>query len=143
MEGLEKPVKRVLLVEDDPNDEEMSVRALKRAWPTVQLEVARDGLDALNLIEGGGDTVPYDLVYLDIKLPRKSGIELLESIRKDDRYLFTPVVMLTSSAETKDVRRCTQLGANSFIQKALDYKVSIRNLGLSIEHWLSVNHSPR
>jgi len=139
---IEKPPRNVLLVEDDPNDEELEVRALRRAWPSASVTVARDGVEAVERLTSEPPPV-FDLILLDIKLPMRSGIEVLQQIRADARFHLVPIVMLTSSAELSDVRRCYQLGANSYIQKALDFQLFLRNVGMCAEYWLSVNVSPR
>lgn len=134
-----QPVRNVLLVEDDPSDEMLAKRALTRAWPTLKIDVARDGEEAAKVLFGPDSVADYHLILLDIKLPRRTGIELLADIRQDPRYDLIPVVMLTSSAEPADIQRSYALRANSFVQKALDFHDHMNRIGKCVDYWLSVN----
>jgi two-component system response regulator len=136
----------VLLVEDNPNDLELTQRALSRGRFVNRVDVARDGAEALDYlfcrgVHSGRD--PADMprvVLLDIKLPLVGGIEVLEHIRADERTRRLPVVMLTSSAEDRDLTACYRLGANSFIVKPVDidqFFAAIQQVGL---YWLVLNH---
>jgi two-component system response regulator len=104
----------VLLVEDNPDDVELTLRALKRAHVVNPVRVARDGAEALEILFGSRalPTLPR-VVLLDLKLPRVNGLEVLERIRREESTRKLPVVVLTSSREEPDVRRAYELGANS------------------------------
>ena len=138
----------VLLAEDDPADAELIIESLGGDGATRRVHVARDGEEALDLVFGrGGFThraslAPPRLVLLDIKLPKVGGLEVLRRIKSDRRTSAVPVVMLTSSNLVHDVSAVYELGANSFVQKPVDFaefRDAIRLLGL---YWLSVNEPP-
>jgi two-component system response regulator len=138
----------ILLVEDDPNDVELTRHALQRHNLTNRLEVVRDGAEALDflLCTGAyahrqiGDTPK--LVLLDLKLPRVDGFEVLRQIKTDPRTRTIPVVVLTSSGEERDIVESYQLGVNSYIVKPVDYAQfteAVRQIGL---YWLLLNQPP-
>jgi two-component system, response regulator len=139
----------ILLVEDNPDDVKLTQRALKHNNITNRLVVARDGLQALNYLEGVGDTnndsPEWELpavVLLDLKLPKVDGLEVLRRLRGNDRLKLLPVVILTSSNEEQDIIRSYHLGANSYIRKPVDFEQfthSVRELGL---YWLLLNQPP-
>jgi CheY-like chemotaxis protein len=132
----------VLLVEDNPDDEQLATRALRRYDPNLTLEVARDGQEALNrLLESSEDARLPDLVLLDLKLPKVDGIEVLERVRKADRTALLPIVVLTSSDERRDVLACYQRGVNSYVRKPVEYDEYIRGIGEVAAYWLSRNTS--
>jgi CheY-like chemotaxis protein len=140
--------KIILLVEDNPDDEELTVRALKKNNVTNELAIARDGVEALDYLFGTGAyagrdaTVVPGLVLLDLKLPKMDGLEVLRRIRADERTRRMPVVVLTSSKEEQDVIRSYDLGANSYIRKPVDFNQfteAVRQLGL---YWLMLNEVP-
>jgi len=115
--------KTIMLVEDNPNDEALTIRALKKSNDMNEIVVARDGVEALNYLFGEGSysgrdaSVMPDLILLDLKLPRINGLEVLKSIRTDERTKLVPVVILTSSKEKRDLTECYALGANSYIER--------------------------
>lgn len=137
--------KTILLVEDNPDDEELTVRALKKNNVTNSLVVARDGVEALDYLFGTGPYIGRDtatrpgLVLLDLKLPKIDGLEVLRRIRADERTRRMPVTVLTSSKEEQDVIKSYNLGANSYIRKPVDFvqfTEAVRQLGL---YWLMLN----
>ncbi len=139
--------KSILLVEDNPDDEELTLRALKQYNVANEVVVARDGVEALEYLlgDGGGAGEPAclpEVVLLDIKLPKVDGLEVLRRLRGDLRTRRLPVVVLTSSAEEKDRLASYDLGANSYVRKPVDFlefSEAVRQLGL---YWLVLNVSP-
>ncbi len=138
----------ILLVEDNPDDEALTLRALKKNNILNEVVVARDGVEALDFLFGEGAHAGRDLalmpevILLDINLPRINGLEVLEKIRANERTRLLPVVILTTSNEEQDKLRSYTLGANSFIRKPVDFlqfSEAIRQLGL---YWLVLNQSP-
>jgi len=133
--------KLLLLVEDDPDHELLTTRALKRARIANDIRVARDGEEALNLLLGPNPLRPQ-VVLLDLKLPKIDGIEVLRRIREADSTRMLPVVILTSSDEERDIVRSYQLGVNSYIRKPVDFNdfaEATRQLGM---YWLVLNECP-
>jgi two-component system response regulator len=134
----------ILLVEDNPDDADLTVRALEKNDLAKGLVIARDGAEALQLLHGtppGGRLAPR-VVLLDLNLPRIEGIEVLRRIRADERTRLLPVVVLTSSVEEADVVQGYRLGANGYVRKPVDFvafKEAVRTLGL---YWLTLNVSP-
>jgi two-component system response regulator len=134
----------VLIVEDDPDDLELTLHTFGEARITNPIEVARDGQEALDYIfcrgtHAGREAVPPRLILLDLKLPKIGGIEVLRAIKADPRTKGIPVVILTSSREERDLIEGYQLGANSYIQKPVDFaqfQKVIREMGY---YWLVVN----
>lgn len=140
--------KKILLVEDNTDDVLLTLRALQRANILNEVVVARDGEEALDYLTSEGQYAGRDskdlpvVVLLDLKMPRMGGLELLEKIRKVNSLKFLPVVILTSSKEDRDICESYNLGANSYIQKPVDFDQfvqAIRTLGL---YWLVLNVSP-
>jgi CheY-like chemotaxis protein len=137
---------KILLVEDNPDDVALTLRALKSNNITNDVVVAADGVEALDYLFGsGGKPASEDLpavVLLDLKLPKVSGLEVLERIRNDDRTHLLPVVILTSSDEEQDLIRGYKLGANSYVRKPVDFvefTQAAKQLGL---YWLLMNRAP-
>jgi two-component system, response regulator len=140
--------KTVLLVEDNPDDVELTKMALNKNKILNNLVVARDGEEALDYIFGTGSYTGQGmapmpvLTLLDLKLPKIDGIEVLRRIRKDQRTQLYPVVILTSSDEQKDIVEGYRLGANSYVRKPVDFNQfseAVRQLGL---YWLILNEVP-
>jgi two-component system, response regulator len=131
--------KRILLVEDNEDDEIMTVRSLRDGGYAGEIAVARDGQEAVDWVVSGRNV---DLVLLDIRLPKMSGFQVLERIRGNHATRHMPVVMLTASTEQEDMVRSYDLHANSYIRKPVDYKEFervIRTLGL---YWTQYNRTP-
>lgn len=140
--------KTILLVEDNPDDEALALRALKKSRIGNKIVVTRDGAEALDYIFGTGPYSDRDtsempqIILLDLKLPKIDGLEVLRRIRTDERTLLIPVAVLTSSNEEKDIVESYKLGANSYIRKPVDFEQfaeSVRQLGL---YWLVLNEAP-
>lgn len=140
--------KIILLVEDNPDDEVLTLRALKKSNILNEVVVARDGAEALDYLfatgtHAGRDTsVMPEVVLLDLKLPKVDGLEVLRCLRADERTRLLPVVVLTSSDEEQDIIDSYSLGANSYIRKPVDFvqfAEAVRQLGL---YWLVLNVAP-
>lgn len=140
--------KVILLVEDNPDDEALTLRALKRNNIFNAVVVARDGVEALDYLFGTGAHVGRDvsiqpqLILLDLKMPKIDGLEVLRRLRTDERTRLQPVVVLTTSNEDRDVVSSYELGANSYIRKPVDFEQfmeAVRQLGL---YWLVLNTAP-
>jgi len=140
--------KVILLVEDNPDDEALTLRAFRKNNIANEVVVARDGAEALDRVFGAGAHAgkPLDpepaLVLLDLKLPKVDGLEVLRRLRADERTKLLPVVVLTSSKEEQDVVRSYRLGANSYIRKPVDFDQfvqAVKELGL---YWLVLNEAP-
>lgn len=134
--------KTILLVEDNADDEQLTLRAMRQSDVPNLIRVARDGAEAIEALFGAGasKTLP-DLVLLDLKLPKVSGLEVLQKIRSDSRTRALPIVVLTSSDEERDIVESYNLGANSYIRKPVDFDEfidAVRQLGL---YWLSMNRT--
>jgi DNA-binding response OmpR family regulator len=133
--------KLILLVEDDPDHELLTIRALKKANIANEVRVARDGEEAINLLCGPNPIRPQ-VVLLDLKLPKIDGLEVLRRIRECTSTQLMPIVVLTSSDEERDVVRSYQLGVNSYIRKPVnfsDFAEATRQLGM---YWLVLNECP-
>lgn len=139
--------KMILLVEDNPDDEALTLRAVKKHMPHG-IVVARDGAEALDFLFGTGRFTGRDLsvspllVLLDLKLPKVNGLEVLRRIRGDARTRVIPVVVFTSSTEEQDILDCYSLGANSYIRKPVDYNQFCADMKQVMTYWLSVNQLP-
>jgi DNA-binding response OmpR family regulator len=139
------PTRLILLVEDDPDHELLTIRALKKSHVANDVRVARDGEEALTMLFGEGpEALPAlpQVVLLDLKLPKVEGLEVLRRIRASDRTHMLPVVVLTSSDEESDIVRSYKLGVNSYIRKPVnftDFAEATIQLGL---YWLVLNECP-
>ncbi|MFN8290270.1 MAG: response regulator [Chitinophagaceae bacterium] len=139
----------ILLVEDNINDAELTIRELKKHNMANKLAHVKDGEEALDFMFGRGkyetrgNTIHYPkVILLDIQMPKVNGIEVLQALKQDPRTRAVPVVILTSSKEHPDVSKCYELGANSYIVKPVNFEgfaEAIRNLGF---YWLLLNQSP-
>jgi len=140
--------KIILLVEDNPDDVQLTLRALKKSKIMNEVVVAQDGVEALEYLFGTGKYAGRDtkilpqVALLDLKLPRMDGHEVLQRIRNDERTKLLPVVILTTSSEDRDRIESYTVGANSYIRKPVDFNQfaeAINQLGL---YWLVLNEAP-
>jgi two-component system, response regulator len=138
----------ILLVEDNADDEALTMRALEKNNITNKIVVARDGVEALDylfgtgLYEGRDTSMQPELILLDLKLPKVDGFEVLKKLRADERTKLLPVVILTSSKEQQDIANGYGLGANSYVRKPVDFQHfvdAVLQLGL---YWLVLNERP-
>ena len=132
--------KTILLVEDNPDDVKLTLRALKKSNIANDVTVARDGVEALEHLASSAP-LPT-VILLDLKLPQMDGLEVLRRIRAEARWKLLPVVILTTSMEEQDVIKSYGLGANSYIRKPVEFEQfieAVRQLGL---YWLLLNKSP-
>src|SRR5213593_4202178 len=130
----------ILLVEDNPNDAELTQRALKKSDPGTRLAIARDGAEALEYLFS--NRPKPKVIFLDLKLPKIDGIEVLRRVRADDRLRSVPVVVLTSSQEERDISQCYKLGVNSYIVKPVEFDEFYKAIGDLVTYWLVLNKSP-
>ncbi|MEV0131975.1 response regulator [Dactylosporangium sp. NPDC050688] len=130
---------RVLLVEDNPDDLELARLAFERGRFARSVDVARDGAEALDYLFGPGAADPPQVVLLDIKLPLVDGIDVLRRVKADRRTRHIPVVMLTSSAQDRDLHACYELGANSYIVKPVDMEQFMSAVNSIGGYWLGLN----
>lgn len=138
----------ILLIEDNPDDEALTLRALAKNKVANPVVIARDGVEAIECLFGSPEASRRELpplpvlVLLDLKLPRIDGLEVLRRIRADERTSLLPVVVLTTSREQPDVQESYRLGANSYIRKPVDFVAfmeAVRQLGV---YWLELNEPP-
>ncbi len=138
--------KTILLIEDNPKDEALTLRALKKSNLLNRVVVAHDGVEALDYLFGrdpGGNANPMpQLILLDLKLPKIDGLEVLGRIRSDVRTQFLPVVVLTTSTEDKDRMEGYRLGANSYVRKPVDFIQFAEAVGKLGLYWLVLNEPP-
>ncbi len=136
---------RVLLVEDDPADVEIATRALRKSSLLHELDVVRDGQEALDFLFRTGayseaTAVPPDIILLDLNLPKVHGIEVLRRIRASERYAATPVIVLTNSSRDEDINASYRLGSNTYIQKTANFIKTVEALA---EYWAVFASLPR
>ena len=138
----------LLLVEDNPDDEELTLLAFEQSRIVNEVVVAHDGVEALDYLFGRGIYTERDLsdmpalILLDLQLPRLNGLEVLQRLRSDDHTKLIPVVMLTTSNEQQDLINSYRLGCNSYIRKPVDYDqfvTALQQLGM---YWLVLNEPP-
>ncbi|MFZ3136283.1 MAG: response regulator [Thermodesulfovibrionales bacterium] len=140
-------IKNILLVEDDPNDETLTLKALAEYNLANHIIVAHDGAEALDYLyrRGNFENMPKGnpaVVLLDLKLPKISGLEVLRQIKKDEQLRMIPVVVLTSSREERDLEECYRLGVNAYVVKPVDFHEfidAIKKLGV---FWILTNEPP-
>jgi two-component system response regulator len=144
---MEMNPRKILLVEDNPDDEALTIRALRKSKIANEIVVAHNGVEALDYLFGQGEYAGRDLadkpaiVLLDLKLPKLDGLEVLRRLRANDRTRTQPVVVLTSSSEEKDIVESYDLGANSYVRKPVafdQFSDAVAQLGL---YWLMVNQA--
>lgn len=139
----------ILLVEDNPQDVELTLRALKKHNITNQLIVLEDGAEALEFIFCKGKYSQREItnhpkvILLDVKLPKVSGLEVLRAIKADDRTRAIPVVMVTSSRQDPDIKTAYDYGANSYVVKPLDFNAFVEAMSQLGLYWLLVNNVPK
>ncbi|MEP6850816.1 MAG: response regulator [Acidobacteriota bacterium] len=140
--------KVILLVEDNPKDEALTMRALKKSNVVNKVDVVRDGVEALDYLfctgeyESRDPNVMPQLVLLDLKLPKMDGLQVLQKMREDERTKLLPVVVFTSSSEQEDMLKSYNLGANSYVRKPVEFEEfseATRQLGV---YWLLLNQPP-
>jgi two-component system response regulator len=140
--------KHILLVEDDPDDVKLTLKALEKSRIANKVEVVQDGVEALDYLFGTGKFAGRDrsimpqLILLDLKMPKMDGLEVLRRIRSDEGTKPLPVVILTTSTEDKDRVESYRLGANSYVRKPVDFHQfadAVQQLGL---YWLVLNEAP-
>lgn len=136
--------KTILLVEDSPDDEELTLLAFEQNGITDAVQVARDGAEALELLFGpdGHGGIRPAVVLLDLKLPKVDGLEVLRRIRADERTRSLPVVVLTSSREEQDLHRSYSLGCNSYVRKPVDFAEFLETIRQLSLYWLLLNEVP-
>lgn len=138
----------ILLVEDNPDDQKLTIRALKKNHITNDIVIAEDGVQALDYLFGTGEFAGRDsrqrpaLVLLDLKLPKIDGLEVLARLRADERTKMVPVVILTSSKEEQDLIKGYELGANSYVQKPVNFLEFVEAAGRLGVYWLMLNEPP-
>ncbi|MBI3420784.1 MAG: response regulator [Candidatus Sungbacteria bacterium] len=139
----------ILLVEDNPSDAELTLRALSKHNLANKVLVVKDGEEALEFIFCTGRyaerniNIPPKVILLDLKLPKVNGLEVLKNIKTDERTKTIPVVVVTSSQEDQDHKESYQLGANSYIQKPIDFDGFVKALSEGGVYWLAINKPPR
>ena len=145
---MEKKIKKILLIEDNPDDEALTLRALKKNNILNEVVVARDGEEALEYLfgtgkyEGRDTSIQPQVILLDLQLPKLSGHEVLKQLRADKRTKLQPVVILTTSSEEMDIVSSYENGANSYTRKPVDFNQfieAVKQLGL---YWLVLNEAP-
>lgn len=138
--------KFILLVEDNPDDEELTMRALRKI--ANEIVIVRDGSEALEFVFGSGKFAGRDtehmpaVILLDLKLPKLSGLDVLQRLRADPRSKLVPVVVLTSSSEDEDMLRSYRFGANSYVRKPVEFAAfanAVTQLGV---YWMLLNEAP-
>ena len=143
-----KKATTIILAEDNPDDAELTLRALRKSNICNEIVHVRDGQEAVDYLFGNGDDRIHEtnhrslIILLDLKMPKLNGLEVLARIRKDDRTKFIPTVILTSSKEEQDLVSGYKSGANSYVRKPVDFNKfveAVHHIGL---YWLLINESP-
>ena len=139
----------ILLVEDNPDDEELTLRALKKVKLVNRIDVVRDGAEALDYVFCTGAYAHRSrengprLIFLDLKLPKIDGLEVLARLKADPQSRLIPVVILTSSREERDIVASYQTGVNSYIVKPVDFEQFTQAVGQAGLYWVLLNEPPR
>ena len=133
----------IVLIEDQPYDAELTLRALRGLGVDEQVTHVRDGAEALTYLldENDPESPPPKLILLDLKLPKVSGIEVLEALKSDERTKCIPVIALSSSQEQQDVERCYALGVNSYVVKPVDFTDFTNTVQQIGRYWISMNQT--
>ncbi|HEY7841105.1 MAG TPA: response regulator [Gammaproteobacteria bacterium] len=140
--------KLILLVEDNPDDEELTVRSLRKSGVANDIAIARDGSEAVEFLfcqgrhEGRSPEIMPAVVLLDLKLPKLSGIDVLKRMRADPRTQYIPVVVLTSSSEDEDMVRSYESGANSYVRKPVNFEAFVQAVSQLGLYWMLLNERP-
>lgn len=140
-------LKRILLVEDDPNDTELTLAALEEYNLTNEIVVARDGVEALDYLYRRGSFAQHPaghpiVIMLDLKLPKLDGVQVLQQLKRDEAMRLIPVVILTSSRESQDLEECYKLGANAYVVKPVrfsEFIEAVKQIGI---FWALINEPP-
>jgi len=140
-------IKTILIVDDSKNDIELAIAALSEKNLANEVVVAEDGVEALDFLHKRGKFAGYQngnpaVILLDIKMPRMDGIEVLKYIRSEPKFRLIPVIMVTSSAEEKDLVESYQLGANSYVVKPVDIVQFIDAIKVLGQYWAVINQPP-
>lgn len=131
----------LLLVEDDPSDEHLALRAVRMSGVGASVRVAHDGREALELLRSS-EATDFGAAFLDLKLPIVSGLSVLREIRSLPQTRYLPVVVLTSSDEPSDVREAYEAGANAFVRKPIDFDEYIQRISEAVRFWTRANLRP-
>jgi two-component system response regulator len=140
--------KLILLVEDNPDDEELTVRSLRKSGVANEIAVARDGSEAVEFLfcqgrhAGRNPEIMPAVVLLDLKLPKLSGFDVLKRMRADPRTQYIPVVVLTSSSEDEDMVRSYESGANSYVRKPVNFEAFVQAVSQLGLYWMLLNERP-
>lgn len=139
--------RRILVVDDDPNDAELTLRALERSRLSEAVDLARDGQEALDYLEcrgpfAGRSTGDPAVILMDVKMPRVDGIEALGRIKASQKLRTIPVVMLTSSREERDLRRSYELGGNAYVVKPMAFEQYMQAVSGLAQFWGKLNEPP-
>jgi two-component system response regulator len=140
--------KMILLVEDNPDDEELTLRALRQAKVANDIVVARDGAEAIEFVFGEGRHAGRDtskmpaVILLDLKLPKLSGLDVLQRLRADERTRLVPIVVLTSSSEDEDMLKSYRSGANSYVRKPVEFGAFVGAVSQLGVYWVLLNQPP-
>ncbi len=131
--------KTILVVEDNPDDEILTIRALKKANITNNIVVARDGQEALTLLLSGSAPIRPSVILLDLKLPKVNGLEVLRTLKLNDQTKNIPVVVLTSSNQEKDIVDAYHYSANSYVRKTVDVELYTSRISTVGTYWITIN----
>lgn len=140
---MENQVLEILLVEDNPSDAEMTIRALRKGHIANKIIHLEDGQEAIEYLFGKKENPKPKVILLDLKMPKVNGIEVLQRIKSDERTKLIPVVVLTSSKEDPDIKKCYELGVNAYVVKPVEvesFNKAVQDLGL---FWILINQTTR
>ncbi len=136
----------IVLVEDNANDAELALLAFKKAGMDLKVHTLRDGAEAVSFFvndDGAVTDKAYSLraVFLDLKMPKLSGFQVLKELRSHPELVTIPIIVLSSSAVDSDIREAYRLGANSYLVKAIDYTQHSEELSKALQYWIGINHT--